>query len=395
MNRRRFRDLRRPGRAGVLALCLLSVLGLSGCGEATDAEKKLRAALHNTEALAHRFVYSETFTAEKSERKTAVQGLIEDDLRYKARVAIDGAPVLDETVSDDALAVRFLDPSKLADFVRKPKKQDRGGTGVGADGADAPASPTPVGRDDDGPDPVVALQTRRWVLDQAGAPAVFGGAEQDRLVGEDPVLDALDVFGYVERAMDEAVRIVEFNEESLEYRKSEDPFDTPKEGSGVIRYDLVAPKLPKAADTTAGGNQVTPDMRHFRKMSVYVKDERVVQIREKIDVESRLDGIARLYETEFPEDYGKAEVAVIAVEALNVIRTGQGEDPIRLRSMSYKLAGLGREVKVEMPTEVVLTSLAVLQNRGRPADEAAGAALAAGVAAPPTAPAEAPPAPTG
>lgn len=357
--------------------CLLGTLGLSGCGEATDTEKRLRAALAGTEQLAHTFVYSETFRAKDVERETEVQGLVEDDFRYKARVLVDGAPVLDEAVSDDALAVRFVEPARLADFARRATRK------VGRSEPGAPEAP--VGDSNrQGPDPIAALRTRRWVLDQAGAPAVVGGGVNDeRLVGEDPILDALDVFTYVERAIDEAVRIVEYNEESLEYRRSEDPFPRPEKGSKVIRYDFERPKLPRAADTT-GGNQVTPDTRHFRKMSVYVKGGRVVQIREKIDVESRLEDLAKVYETKFPEGVSPAALEIVAVDALNAIRTGQGSDPIRLRSMVFKLADVGDDVKVDMPTDVVETSLAVLQNRGRPADTAAGAALAAGLAGQPT-----------
>lgn len=369
-------------RSGLAFLCLLATLGLTACGEATDAERRLRAVLRATERLAHRFVYAETFKEEEAQTQTAVQGLVEDDFRYKARVLVDKQPVLDEVVSDDALAVRFLEPARIADFARRPKQKQGGGTGVGADETQ-PAQAPEVSRDEkDGPSALEALRARRWVLDPAGAPAVFGRPEDERRLGEDPTLDALDVFAYVERAIDEATRIIEFNEESLEYRKSEDPFPRPKKGSGVLRYDFERPKLPRAADTSPGGNQVTPDTRHFRKMSVYVKDGRVVQIREAIDVESRLEDLAEVYETKFPKNRKPSEVAAIAVEALNVIRTGQGDDPIRLRTMSYKLADIGEDVEVDMPTEVIEASLALLQNRGRPADAAAGAAEAAARATP-------------
>lgn len=366
----------------LLALvCLLATLGLTACGEATDAEKRLRAALRATERLAHRFVYTEIFKEEEAQTKAVVQGLVEDDFRYKARVLVGNKPVLDEVVSDDALAVRFLEPARIADFARRPKQKKGGGTGVGADGA--LRSPEVSLDEKKGPSALEALRARRWVLDKAGAPAVFGRPEDERRLGEDPTLDALDVFTYVERAVDEATRIIEFNEESLEYRKSEDPFPRPKKGSGVLRYDFERPKLPRAADTSPGGNQVTPDTRHFRKMSVYVKDGRVVQIREAIDVESRLEDLAEVYETKFPKDRKPSEVAAIAVEALNVIRTGQGEDPIRLRTMSYRLADIGEDVEVDMPTEVIEAPLALLQNRGRPADAAAGAAEAAAARATP------------
>jgi hypothetical protein len=352
---------------------VLAGLALAGCGKSTETEDKLRAALRRTQPLAHRFAYTETAGG----RKASVQGLVEDDFRYKARVAYGEVPVVDEVVSDDALAVRFLEPTHLADFVRRPKKKEQGGTGVGSTKpgeAEAPSTPKAV-------DPKVleALRARRWVLDKAGAPPVFGPPAEGRLLGEDPVLDALSVFAYVERAIDEAVRIVIFNPESLEYRADEDPFPKPAKGSGVTRYDFERAKLPRAADTSPGGNQVTPDTRHFRKMSVYVKGGRVIAVREVVDVESRLKDLSEIYETKFPKDRKPAELAAIAVDALNVIRRGQGEDPIRLRSMSYELKDLGGAVKVDMPGEVIEAPLAVLESRGRPADLAEGAVLAAAV----------------
>jgi hypothetical protein len=357
----------------------VATLGLSGCSsEAKTTEKTLRAALGKTEHLAHRFVYRETFASKVEKRETEVQGLVEDDLRYKARLSVGGVAVLDEAVSDDALAVRLIQPTALAEFLRRPKEKGKGGSGVGSDEPGAPEAPTPIGSGEDAPDPVAALRSRRWVLDRAGAPAVFSAnPAEERGLGEDPVLDALDIFAHVSRAIDEAAYIAEFNEESIEpvYRRDEDPFDKPKKGSKVIRYDFAAPKLPKASDR-AGGNQVTPDARHFRKMAVYVKDGLVLQVSEVIDVAARLDDLADVYETKFPKDRKPGEVAAVAIDALNTIRTGQGQDPIRLRTMSYNLKDLGDTVKVEMPTEVVETSLSLLQNRGRPAEEAAGVALA-------------------
>ncbi len=378
-------------RSAVALVALLATLGLAGCSsEAKTTEKTLRAALRATEHLSHRFVYKETFVSKEDQHETEVRGLVEDDLRYKARISVGGVAVLDEAVSDDALAVRLIQPTALGDFLRRPKEKGKGGSGVGSPEAGAPEAPTAVSSGDDAPDPAAALRSRRWVLDRAGAPAVFSAnPAEERGLGEDPVLDARDIFAHVERAIDEAAYIAEFNEESIEpvYRKDEDPFDKPKKGSKVIRYDFAAPKLPKASDR-AGGNQVTPDARHFRKMAVYVKDGRVLQVSEVIDVAARLDDLAEVYETKFPKDRKPEEVAAVAIEALNTIRTGQGQDPIRLRTMSYNLKDLGDAVKVDMPTEVVETSLALLQNRGRPADEAAGIALANQVRSVPALPAE-------
>jgi len=389
---------RRILMSGVL---VVTALALSGCQGANDAEKRLREALRNTEKLSNTFLYKETVYDKAGRHETDVRGLVEDDFRYKARVATDGKPVLDEVVSDDALAVRFLDPAAIGQFLRKPTKAKQSGSGVGGGGsapaldpaADAGGSSRTPGE----PSAAEMLGSRRWVLDPAGAPSAFATAATDQTLGNDPIADARAVFAYVDRAIDEAVRVVEWNPESLEYRKDQDPFDTPKNGSGVTRYDFERPNLPKASDTGSGSNQVTPDTRHFRKMSVYVKDKRIIRVVEKIDVESRLEDLEKIYDTKFPKDRSPAEVAAIAVEALNVIRTGQGQDPIRMRDMEFSLKDLGTDVKVDMPTDTTKGSLALLENRGRPADAAAGVVEAAAVRAqastPPTDQAAAPPHP--
>ena len=386
--------LRRFVMCGVLAV---TALGLSGCKGATDAEKRVRDALRNTEKLSNTFLYQETVYDKSGKHETDVRGLVEDDFRYKARVAIDGKPVLDEVVSDDALAVRFLDPANMGRFLRQPSTAKSSGGGVG--GGVAPEPDTGGGASSATPgEPSAAeiLASKRWVLDSAGAPAAFATANTDQKLGDDPIADSRAVFASVDRAINEARRIVEWNPESLEYRADEDPFETPKERTGVTRYDFEPPKLPKASETGSGANQVTPDTRHFRKMSVYVKDKRIIRVVEKVDVESRLDDLEKIYDTKFPKDRSAAEVAVIAVEALNVIRTGQGQDPIRMRDMEFSLKDLGTDVKVDMPTDTMKASLALLVNRGRPADAANGvleaaevrakaqAAAAAAAPAPPT-----------
>jgi hypothetical protein len=218
------------------------------------------------------------------------------------------------------------------------------------------------------------------VLDKAGAPVAFGEADDDRELGDDPVLDSLDVFAYVEQALGQATRIAEFDSESLDpvYKKDEDPFPPPPKGSGIIRYDFGQPKLPRASDTS-GGNQAVPEPRHFRKMAVYMKDGRIVQVREVIDVESRIDDLQKIYDVKIPKGIEREQFAIIALGALNKLRTAQGDDPIRLRVMSFKLDDVGGKVKVDMPGEVIEAPLAVLANRGRAADAAEGARLAAPV----------------
>ena len=364
---------------------VVTAFGLTGCKGATDAEKRVREALRNTEKLSNTFLYKETVYDNAGKHETDVRGLVEDDFRYKARVATDGKPVLDEVVSDDALAVRFLDPPSIERFLRKPTTAKQSGGGVGGSGsAPEPAADSSGGGTSATPgEPAAAaiLASKRWVLDSAGAPSAFATANTDQKLGDDPIADSRAVFAYVDRAINEAMRVVEWNPESLEYRADEDPFETPKERSGVTRYDFERPNLPKASETGSGANQITPDARHFRKMSVYIKDKRIIRVVEKIDVESRLEDLEKIYDTKFPKDRPPADVAVIAVEALNVIRTGQGQDPIRMRDMEFSLKDLDSDVKVDMPTDTMKGSLALLANRGRPGDAANGVIEAAEVRA--------------
>ena len=380
----------RRRRLALTGLLVLTALGLSGCKGATDAEKRLREALHNTEKLSNTFLYREIVHDKAGDHETDVRGLVEDDFRYKARVAADGKPVLDEVVSDDAIAVRFLDPASIGHFLRKPATARQSGSGVG--GSDAAPAPDPGAGGGSRsatpgePEAAEVLASKRWLLDSAGAPSAFATANAGQKLGDDPIADARAVFAYVDRAIDEAVRVVEWNPESLEYRKDEDPFETPKARS-ITRYDFERPNLPKASQTGSGANQVTPDTRHFRKMSVYVKDKRIIRVVEKIDVAPLLDKLEKIYDTKFPADVPRQTLAAIAIEALNVIRTGQGQDPIRMREMEYSLKDLGADVKVDMPNDTIKGSAALLQNRGRPADAANGAleaaALRAQAAAPP------------
>lgn len=371
----------------------LALLGLvlaattAGCGKQTDTKAEiLRDALRRTEQLSHKFLYEETFTDNDNvKHETTVRGLIEDDFRYKVRLSVDKKATIDEVAADDALAVRMLDPARLVDFLRRPEtKATREDDKATTTTTTAPSAAAPVGAIPAGVDPIAALQSRRWVLDDAGAPASFGESDEDRAIGEDPILDSLDIFAYVEQAIGAATRIAEYDSQSLDpvYKKDEDPFPPPAKGSGIIRYDFGQPKLPRASDTS-GGNQATPEPRHFRKMAVYMKDDRVVQIREVIDVESRLDDLQDIYDVKVPKGIKKAQFAAIAVGALNKLRQAQGDPPIRLRTMSYKLDEVAKKVTVEMPTDTVEANLAVLAHRGAASEATTGAQLAAPLLAQP------------
>ena len=139
------------------------------------------------------------------------------------------------------------------------------------------------------------------MLDPTGAPSLLPSATEHHPLGADPVFDALTVFRYVEQAIRGAQRVHEFNADALDYKPKDDPFPKPKKHSGVVRFDFDRPRLPRPQDVTSGSvNQAIPAANQFRKMAVYVKDGRVIQVLEQMDVVSRLAELQRNYNAKIP-----------------------------------------------------------------------------------------------
>ena len=256
-----------------------------------------------------------------------VRGLIEDDFRYKARLTVDGQDALDEVVNDDALAVRFLDPSYVDDFTSKS-------------GGDAQTR--------------AALAARYWVTDLTGAPSIGDAAVVDRTIGVDPIVDSLSVIDYANNAVAASKFVFKWNAERLDYRPKEDPFPRPAKGSGVTRWDLEPPDFPRAdsLQSSTGSNNL-PRAEHFRKMAIYVKQGRVVQIREQLAAKYDLLNRFKNYMLQFTEKAGKKQAAFIRDQlkqiedkpdlleaalnfALNQILKTSGEDALRFHTMVYE-----------------------------------------------------------
>jgi hypothetical protein len=324
-------------------------LGLAVTGPACakkDADKlNLLRLVQNTGHTAgvYRYVDSTPPSAFVGAEASNVQvrGLIEDDFRYKARLTVDGNDVLDEVVNDDALAVRFLDPTQIPKFT-------------------SGAANTEV---------LAALAARYWVADDTGAPSLGDAAVSDRLIGLDPIVDSLTVIDYVENAVAAAPKVQKWNPELLDYRPAEDPFPRPEKGSGVTRWDLVPPDLPHPdAAQTGNGNAAIARSPVFRKMSIYVKGGRILQIREQIAAKFDLLKKLRTY----VEQYMKANAdkktqqsvkrQLAAVEndpeqlesilnlAVNQLLVRNGEDPIRFHTMVYEFNPQSRGVQADLPT---------------------------------------------
>jgi hypothetical protein len=213
---------------------------------------------------------------------------------------------------------------------------------------------------------VQLLQARRWVLDPVGAPSLLPSATEKHPLGDDPVFDAMTIFRYVDQAIRDSFRVKKFNEDDLDYKAKEDPFEKPKEGSGVVRYDIERVFLPRPQQAVgASANQVVPATRNFRKMSVYVKDGEVLRIVEDIDVVSRLKEISERYEVEIPEQLPTEEKVRVVIDSINAVRRSQGTEPIRVRTLTMEFVRVGQPTDISLPSPTENGSLTVLKNRGR------------------------------
>jgi hypothetical protein len=339
---------------GLVVVLIVIALGTASCKREKDKKLEVKAAIDRTERLSRKFAYADTSTAARIQ----VVGLVEDDFRFKAGLTINGQQVDEEVASDDAYATRFSDPSVLPLFLA---------TAGGGVVSTLPSTQTSAGTSasDLAPPAVVlqALSTRHWVLDPTGAPQILGGVggTQNRIQGQDPVVDGLTVLEYVRQAVDRAEVVRKYSEDTLEpvYKSSEDPFPKPKKHSPTVRYDLKPPSLPRAQQTGGTANQATPETAHFRKMVVYVRDGRVVQVQERIEIGSKLRDLVAGFKLP------KNTTAEEAIRAINVVRAGQGNDIIRLHRMTVEFKDLGQPLKVDLPTDVITGRLNVLRNRGR------------------------------
>jgi hypothetical protein len=268
-----------------------------------------------------------------------VRGLLEDDFRYKARMSVDGQDVLDEVVNDDALAVRFLDPS----FVSKFTSREGGDVNI-----------------------KTALSARYWVTDPVGAPSIGDAAVADRTIGIDPIVDSLSAVDYAVDAVAAAKGVFKWNAERLDYRPNEDPFPRPAQGSGVTRWDIEPPDMPRAdAIDTGQSNASLARTPQFRKMAIYVKNGKVVQIREQIAAKFDLLTKFRTYLEHLAEKQDANASAALKKQldkvkdqpdvieaflnfAFNQVLKQAGEQPVRFRTMVYEFTK-GAGVRADLP----------------------------------------------
>jgi hypothetical protein len=348
------------------ALAVTCAVVLPACANKDDQKKQLRTAVLGTQHLPNQFLYE----VQTPDGTQTVQGIVEDDFRFKARVIDDDQPAFDEAVRDDGLAVRFNDDTKVNSFIRPSGHAD----------ALAPTDFNGVTVHD-------ALESGHWVVDKQGAPVVAAAAAADAKLGQDPVVDALTALDYVQRAANDSAGVKLFDPEAVNpvYRADEDNFPKPQKGSGVLRYDLAKPVLPPVSQVGAGGEAAFPQTKHFRRMAVYVKDGRVIDVREEVNLKGRsLDDFIKYFRAALKESKAsksivknferyikttsRAKQSTGLLEFLNEGLKQQGLQPIAVRNMSLELRDLGHKQNVTMPdTGVVYGTLKSLTIARAPA----------------------------
>jgi hypothetical protein len=372
----------RRGRTGRLARAVVTLGAVavlaSGCAKNEDDSAEVREIVDATSPNAFRFIYE----VEQDGKAYRVQGLIEDDLRYKVQLSVDGMAAMEQIVVDDAVAVRFLAPGLVESFM-DPE----------ADGVDTSTNIA-------GATVVDALKAQRWVLDPVGAPSLLltardaGERDQEGDTSDDPIFDARTVLAYV-RSVADRQPMVRYDPESLEptYRADEDPFLAPEDGSGVTRFDSFVQPLPSAGQAGGGSGAVFPGYLNMRKMAVYSKGGKVISVREHTQLTPRqvrdlFEYIAVVLEETAPEevvaDFRRTadqlpddKLPQLLLDGVNAFRDSSGQAPLRFRNMAFEIQDIGDEsIRVALPTEdVVQASLAVLRNMGRKpvkADDSSG-----------------------
>lgn len=290
------------------AVALLALL-TTGCKKVGTKKEEVGAAIYKTETVPRTYVYQED-----ASDKATVRAQIADDYKYSLTGRF-GRYYADEVVVDDARAQRSND----ARFYEG------------------------------------SLKTGSWVVDPKGANELWSHPSATLKMGDNPLYDALSVLRYVRTAIGEASDVVLFNPESQDYRPKFDPFPRPE--SGTERYDVVAPALkPRDASTAVGQTSQLPGIRYFRRMALYVRDGRVVEIRERVSVYSALSD-PRSHIAARIGDYGitlpKGSLRVQArylTDAMNSTAQRLGLPEIRERSLDVKYVNFGATPTIHLPS---------------------------------------------
>ncbi|MBW3588169.1 MAG: hypothetical protein KY429_01985 [Actinobacteria bacterium] len=297
------------------------VTATTGCARAARPEQKVNRYLNNLLEESRIYTYEEV---PEDGPELLVRVRWEDDLRYYEKLAVEGADAAEIVVSEDALALRVIDPPRIPAF---------------QGGAPNVAGSQVIGQE---------LMSGKWVLDYQAAPPTSPPRTDTGaiIVGQDPFLDASYVFDYLIEAVRSASLVWEFNPEDLTvYRKSEDPFPPPNENLGEKRIDAFPQPLPGRG--ARGTEAAVARTANFRRIAFYIRGEQIVRVREQITVEQNPQ-ILRAQRGGGAEHH---------LQILEQHRAGELPEPIRVREMTIEIEEAGEDVEsVSLPQDTVLAA---------------------------------------
>ena len=152
--------------------------------------------------------------------------------------------------------------------------------------------------------------------------------------------------------------------------------------SGVKRFDLRRPFLPPVGSSTGSAADSFLATKHFRKMAIYVKDDRIIRVMERVELTGKAaeDFVGYVKQVLKDVGFGKKDLDAFedSLQGLNekqrsdlllaTVNEGldaAGQPPIIIRTMTFDLQDIGDEdIAATLPGETIEGSLGILLNRG-------------------------------
>jgi len=210
------------------------------------------------------------------------------------------------------------------------------------------------------------------VLDKTGAPVLPTVGTSAEQLATTPFLRPLLMLDAVRAEVDgtDAGNIKKFSKDDLSptFKPEDDPF--PKPADGEIRYDVAQNPLPAITATSQDSRPDPPDDSSLRKLAIYIKDGRVISIRENFDILDKLEDIARLYMIPLELDKSAGTVTQQRIGQL-LINLIQSEKPVPYRVHEEQLLINYPETRpvISLPKPFVAADLSLLPGQGARKDK--------------------------
>ena len=372
------RQVRRT--AIVLVCCALST-GLSGCKKDDSTQRLVLAALDRALASPRTFIHVD----QDLDHRTTVSGQIADSLRYRLLLNVDGLPIWQQVVRDDAVADLFLNPASVTTYAGAGSSP---AVDVVTDYQDLYRLLPESARRQIPPPPLnqlphtqalqpslalAALQKGKWVVDKSGAPVLPTLGTSAEKLATSPFLRPMLMLEAVRSEVDglDPKGIKKWTKDDLSpaFKPKDDPF--PKPGPGEDRYDVFQAPLPQITATSKGSRPDPPSDDALRKLAIYIKDGKVVAIRENYDILDRLEDLARLYQIPLQLKTATGTVTEQRIGQL-IVELVQASRPVpfRVHEEELLLSYPATRPDIELPSPAIPADLSLLPGQGK-AEESA------------------------